>query len=834
MNGASVDRAETRRFITRMFGAVNGRQGYVSLRRFPLGRGVPAVTSIPWAGTDHVADHAFTTAGQAAKEALAGLSCATVLPCVLLNNAATARRKDIIAVLGLAFDCDADPAAAEARVVALLGQPSLRVRSGGVWVGPDGREVPKRHLYYVLDKAVTDPADIARVWDAHRAIVGLTGGDTSATLVHPYRYPGSLWRKADANGQPLPPRLVKVMDDNPVTISLTAVLAAADASGAALPSAVTATEPAPGPGTERESDEALVAAVIDGTALHDSLKRLAWRRVQRETDPRSARDMIVLDLRGVLNRSSRRLSDPETWQSRYDDLSRLVDDAVAKQLKQRTLIPADPLTVEVRPGAAFPMAALPAGFRAAVEALARSNEVDPSMAATVALAAASTAVSKLAPGVTAAGLVCPLTLFTAVVVESGGRKTSLDTVVFRGVRRVEADDLATAYRGARRRYEAEVKVYERRVRSILGQRGAATRAGGGAGPDPMVDDIAALAEPVSPRRFTVVTGDTTIEGARDLLAEGHGLLAIVSSEGATLIAGHSLSDRDRRLAAAAGFSAMWDGRTMTVTRAGREICVTDPRVVLALGVQPRIAARFFGDIELRDQGLLSRLLVCWPPSRIGQRTLDPPAPADTATVEQFAATVAARLRAALEVGAGLFGSPPHAAPLPLSPAAEAAWRSFAKATEQNQREGQPYETVRGWASKAAEQALRIAGVLTMFGDPDAVEVPLPVMDAGVALAGWFAGEWTRLSKQETAPPTNTLAATVLKYLRREFGRRGDTFSVRDIYRAGVPGVELRDTAEAVLGLLASSGYIDGVDAPQGKVAGRKPHPKWRLVPAASP
>jgi hypothetical protein len=56
------------------------------------------------------------------------------------------------------------------------------------------------------------------------------------------------------------------------------------------------------------------------------------------------------------------------------------------------------------------------------------------------------------------------------------------------------------------------------------------------------------------------------------------------------------------------------------------------------------------------------------------------------------------------------------------------------------------EHVRAYASKAAEQAARIAGVLTLWADLDAPEVTAQAMGWGVSLAQFYLTEARRLAE----------------------------------------------------------------------------------------
>jgi hypothetical protein len=826
-----VSFAETERFFTALLknGGVGGR---FVLRSFKEKQSDDARTVAgPWRGQPRdVVAAANRAAKNAAAEADDGFTTATALPGVLFRDGGGTGLKDVSAVIALPFDCDKRPTEALRTLVELMGglPPTILVRSGGEAAGE-----PKLHAYYIFKQPITDSSDIARVCNAHKTVNTAIGGDPSATIVHPYRFPGSLWRKTS--------RRPVVIDQINLTteITLADIDAAANNAKSGRPKSPAnghdASPPFCDPGTDRQSDDDLRASIINGEDLHNSLARLAWRMVARETDPRAARWDIEAELQKLMNRSARKESDPQTWKQRYDDIGRLVDDASEKQLKERAEIPADPLTVPMPAQEPFPLAGLPASFRTGVEALTDINEVEPAMAATVALSAASLAVAKLTPGIKLDGRLIPLAVWTACVAGSGERKTGLDRSATRGISEVETSDLAREYIQAKQKFDTQTDMRKQLTRSYTSK--AAKTAGAAAAFKNATAEIATLPPLVAPRRPHIVTPDGTIEGLRNLLADGHGLAGLFASDGATFVAGHSLTDRDRRMGAAAFLSQLWDGISITVTRASGDIVLSDPRVAVSLGLQPRIAKQFFGDPDLRDQGLLSRVLVCWPKPRAGTRSLAKPHLRAVAGVEDFNKTTAARLREALDVGVGAFGLGPRQQALTVTPEAEMALREFAIKTERAQAEGGPFETVRGWASKAAEQALRIAGVLTLFENETATEMEADIMLAAVALAEWYAHEWLRISEhaQVQTSPSNERAERVLKCLQRKYGKEGDTFCARDIYKAKDAGIGTRAGADESLSILERFGYIEPVGEPKSRSAGRKPLCRYRLArpPAAN-
>ena len=91
------------------------------------------------------------------------------------------------------------------------------------------------------------------------------------------------------------------------------------------------------------------------------------------------------------------------------------------------------------------------------------------------------------------------------------------------------------------------------------------------------------------------------------------------------------------------------------------------------------------------------------------------------------------------------------------------WR-FYQAVEAAQKAAGPMEHVRAYASKAAEQAARIAGVLTLWADLDAPEVTPEAMAQGVELAQFYLSEAKRLAEAGAVSEETAKAEALRKWL----------------------------------------------------------------------
>ena len=198
------------------------------------------------------------------------------------------------------------------------------------------------------------------------------------------------------------------------------------------------------------------------------------------------------------------------------------------------------------------------------------------------------------------------------------------------------------------------------------------------------------------------------------------------------------------------------------------------RLSIHLMIQPNAAAAFLSNDLLRDQGLLSRLLVAAPDSISGMRFYKDPEPEDEALIDAYQD----RILSVLGVGWPLAnGKANELSPRALSLSAEATalWRQFFDHIEGQSGRGGELWPVRDFAAKAAEHAARIAGVLTITEDVHAREIGKGAMASAVTLADWYVAEALRLH-QVSRTDARLLRAAALLGMAARAGRSGRRIS----------------------------------------------------------
>ena len=218
--------------------------------------------------------------------------------------------------------------------------------------------------------------------------------------------------------------------------------------------------------------------------------------------------------------------------------------------------------------------------------------------------------------------------------------------------------------------------------------------------------------PAEPIRPIMVAPDPTIEGLAKFWHALPGSIGLFSAEGGQMTGGHGFGP-DYKLKTAAALSVLWDGGGVRRVRAGDGITdLPGRRLALHLLIQPDAGAAFLSDPTLRDQGLLSRILIASPQSLAGSRLWKEPPPSLDAALKRYAAVMCELLQRAAP-SANSQGNELTPTPLGFSYPANAAWRVFHDEIERQMASGGAFEHLRDVAGKAAENVARLAGVLTI-------------------------------------------------------------------------------------------------------------------------
>lgn len=390
----------------------------------------------------------------------------------------------------------------------------------------------------------------------------------------------------------------------------------------------------------------------------------------------------------------------------------------------------------------------------------------------------------------------PISGFFLTVGESGERKSAVDRWALSPVRDFETE-LRKLTSSEATRYKHEKTVYEAAVKKVKldhkKDAAAMLEALNKLGPEPT--------PPASPVR---IVSDLTIEGLQQQLDRGHPALGLFTDEGGTVTGGHGMLP-EQLLHTLTGLSELWDGKPMTrVRKQDGTSTLAGKRLSLHLMFQPEVAASLLDGIA-NGQGFLPRCLTVWPVSTVGTRFYVD----DDPTSCQYWRAYADRIRELMEQECE-YSNPGELDPNPLPKTYDAldVWRRFHDDCENRQGRHGDLLPVKGLASKMAEHALRLAGVLAVFEDGD---VNADRMQRGCELATYYLNEAMRIRGYARDTGKRAAADRLLRWMQ---ANGAAVFAVRDIQNGG-PN-EFRPDAVYVrelLTLLDDAGWIERL---QGK------------------
>lgn len=472
-----------------------------------------------------------------------------------------------------------------------------------------------------------------------------------------------------------------------------------------------------------------------------------------------------------------------------------------------------PLVREIPPGLRYPVEAL-GPLRAAAEAVQSRTQAPVAIPAQSALSVAALAVQGFADVETLGGY-RPTSLYCLTIAASGERKSSCDAPLMQTVHEFERQRVRE-YAEARKEWVQDHSIWKTRHESVLTavRKGKASKA-----------DLAALGlEPATPPLPYRLVSEPTYEGLTKLFAEGQPSLGLFSDEGGQFLGGHAMS-QDNRQKTLAAFNSLWMGDPIKRTRQGDgATALFGRRLSLHLMVQPGVARAFLSDPMASDTGFLPRCLTCEPVSTIGTRLHCADA-ADETALAHFGERLDDILNTAMAMDPETRELRPRR--LTLSPAAREALIAFSDAVERSQAPGGECEQVRGHASKAAEQACRIAGVLTLWADLSAPEVPAAAMANGIALARFYLSEAQRLAGMAAMSDSVAKAEDLrLWMLSGSWGK--PWLTVTDAMQRGPNRLRERDAVTKAIAMLFEAGWLEPM--PQGTVLdGKARRHSWKII-----
>ncbi len=395
----------------------------------------------------------------------------------------------------------------------------------------------------------------------------------------------------------------------------------------------------------------------------------------------------------------------------------------------------------------------------------------------------------------------PLSLFLLTIAESGERKSGVDDVVLGAAKAQERQDMEV-YATEAKLYEAELSQWKDIVDAA---NKAAAKAKNQAASDQAAENKYSCPEkpepPILPLRFV---SEPTVEGLYKLMAIAQPSLGLFSDEGGLLIGGHALNS-ENALKTMARFCKLWDGAAFDRVRAGDGSGVLyGRRLAMHQQAQPDVMAQLLNDRMANGQGFLARCLVAWPESTIGSRHINIfEQPRDRNEVKLFFAKLKNLTEAELRTGKSKQELDPVA--LPLNDEAQQMAIAAINQFETLMQSGNDLSELRDRASKALENACRIAGVLTAIENGiGARMIDADRLGRALVIVQWYLAETLRIKGAAMIPQSVSDAESLSKWLN---DRDYNAFRTAVVLTHGPSHLRNKKRLDSAITELVEHGYL---------------------------
>jgi len=407
--------------------------------------------------------------------------------------------------------------------------------------------------------------------------------------------------------------------------------------------------------------------------------------------------------------------------------------------------------------APYPIHALPADLQALVKEIQQYYQAPVPMIATCALSILSSAGQALADVDIDGTLSKPLSLFTLIVAESGERKSEIDKVLSKPLHEWErqqledrADEIKAA-RAAHKAWEAAKRGIEKRIETLASK---------GQDYSEAEDKLAELEAnpPPAPLIPDLIMQDQTPEGMAKALKR-YPSICLLSSEAAVVLGGHGMG-KDSASRNQGMMNDLWSGQPIKITRAAAEsFSLHGRRLSAGLAVQQSVLSAFAKDGAARGIGFFARFLITQPDSTKGTRFYK--APSEWRHLSAWRDRIHALLNTPLQIDPDNALQPEL---LQLHPDAQQLWIEGYNAIERELGAFGEFADVGDVASKSADNAARIAGLLHLYQHGLVGRVTADEMRCGLALALWHLNESKRYFTKAKTDEKTLLAARLEQWL----------------------------------------------------------------------
>lgn len=447
----------------------------------------------------------------------------------------------------------------------------------------------------------------------------------------------------------------------------------------------------------------------------------------------------------------------------------------------------------------YPAGALPPIIQEAILEVVEATQAPLPLVAASALSVVSACVQGLASVQRDALLSGPASLYFLTIAASGERKSTCDSLFSKSLRAWERG-AADAMKHEVAKHEAAEKAWKAVDDALDKELSKAAKSGS---VDHLNDRLLQHAQkkPKPVRIPELIRMDDTPEALAAALARWP-VTTILSAEGGLIFGAHGMNPESvtRNLAQ---LNAFWGGERVKRNRTTTtSVDIEGMRVTVGLQVQREVLDEFLakaGSIA-RGSGYLARFLVSLPPSTMGTRLYQPPK-AEMPALARFHSRVTDLLNLGVNVNEDGVLTTRF---VRLDAAAQEAWIWFHDLVECEIARSGIYFDVKDIASKAAENAARLACCFHVFDGTGADAIGESTMLAATNVITWYLDEATRFYSQIAVPETVRNAEALERWLIEQLHMKGMAkVNVGTILQLAPPKLRKKEARDAALALLVA-------------------------------
>ena len=409
----------------------------------------------------------------------------------------------------------------------------------------------------------------------------------------------------------------------------------------------------------------------------------------------------------------------------------------------------------------YPINALPSIIQAAVCEVLDFVQCPPALAASSALGALSVCAQHLASVRRSESLIGPISLYFLTVAESGERKTACDKYFSSAMKAYEIDQ-AELGKPALKDYKAAKLSWDAKIEGLTAKIKEQVKAGKSTLVFEQELQDVIREEPIKPRVPRLLYGDTTSEQLAYSLAHNYPSAALISSEAGVVFGSHSMTG-DSAMRNLALLNVLWDGDTHTVDRRTSDSYqVRDVRLTMGLAVQYDTVKTFFERSKnlARGTGFAARFLIAQPTSTQGSRPYKE-APKAFPQLVPFSRRLTDMLYNAPMINDNGGINPPI---LDLSPEGKMAWIAIYNSIEKELKLGGDCADIKDVASKAADNAARLAALFHVFEHGASGLISRDHIERAGAIIEYHLLEAKRFLSEVAAPASASNAMKLNQYI----------------------------------------------------------------------